>query len=71
MHARACFVLSLTTDFATFFQSLLRGRFLRHERPVEDERPPSIAASELVQLRQRHTVSGLRCAYFPTHHISS
>ncbi|XAR52308.1 Ubiquitin--protein ligase [Bertholletia excelsa] len=41
-------------------QSLLRGRFLRSERPVEDERPPSVAASELVQLRQRHTVSGLR-----------
>ncbi|KAK0593127.1 hypothetical protein LWI29_031479 [Acer saccharum] len=45
----------------TFFQSLLRGRFLRgNERPVEEERPPSMAASELVQLRQRHTVSGLR-----------
>ncbi|PSR98060.1 Protein neuralized like [Actinidia chinensis var. chinensis] len=41
-------------------QSLLRGRFLRNERPVEEERPPSMAASELVQLRQRHTVSGLR-----------
>ncbi|THG11285.1 uncharacterized protein LOC114278766 isoform X2 [Camellia sinensis] len=41
-------------------QSLLRGRFLRNERPVEDERPPSVAAGELVQLRQRHTVSGLR-----------
>ncbi|KAI7753052.1 hypothetical protein M8C21_016807, partial [Ambrosia artemisiifolia] len=40
-------------------QSLLRGRFLRNERPVEEERP-SVAASELVQLRQRHTVSGLR-----------
>ncbi|PHT61931.1 putative protein phosphatase 2C 55 [Capsicum annuum] len=41
-------------------QSLLRGRFL-HERPAEEERPPSIAASELVQLRQCNTVSGLRC----------
>ncbi|XP_052199419.1 uncharacterized protein LOC127806270 isoform X2 [Diospyros lotus] len=41
-------------------QSLLRGRFLRNERPTEDERRPSLAASELVQLRQRHTVSGLR-----------
>ncbi|XP_047319951.1 uncharacterized protein LOC124923981 isoform X2 [Impatiens glandulifera] len=40
-------------------QALLRGRFLRNERPVENERPPSVAASELVQLRQRHTVSGL------------
>ncbi|XP_076917236.1 uncharacterized protein LOC143577229 [Bidens hawaiensis] len=41
-------------------QSLLRGRFLRNEIPVEEERPSSVAASELVQLRQRHTVSGLR-----------
>ncbi|CAL0321232.1 unnamed protein product [Lupinus luteus] len=50
------------SDFAhrNRIQSLLRGRFLRNERPVEDERPPSGAASELVQLRQRHTVSGLR-----------
>ncbi|KAK7268487.1 hypothetical protein RIF29_21186 [Crotalaria pallida] len=50
------------SDFAhrNRIQSLLRGRFLRNERPVEDERPPSRAATELVQLRQRHTVSGLR-----------
>ncbi|XP_044509182.1 uncharacterized protein LOC123228049 isoform X2 [Mangifera indica] len=51
------------SDFAhrNRIQSLLRGRFLRNnERPVEEERPPSMAASELVQLRQRHTVSGLR-----------
>uniref|UniRef100_A0A5B6Z864 RING-type domain-containing protein n=1 Tax=Davidia involucrata TaxID=16924 RepID=A0A5B6Z864_DAVIN len=50
------------SDFAhrNRIQSLLRGRFLRNERPVEDERPPSMAAGELVQLRQRHTVSGLR-----------
>lgn len=33
---------------------------MRNERPVEEERPPSNAASELVLLRQRHTVSGLR-----------
>ena len=46
------------------FQSLLRGRFLRTERPVEDERPASVAAGELLQLRQRHTVSGLRCDNF-------
>ena len=45
-------------------QSLLRGRFLRNERPVEEERPPSMAASELIQLRQRHTVSGLRYEFF-------
>ncbi|XP_065870107.1 uncharacterized protein [Euphorbia lathyris] len=50
------------SDFAhrNRIQSLLRGRFLRNERPVEEERQPSVAASELVQLRQQHTVSGLR-----------
>ncbi|KAE8679443.1 hypothetical protein F3Y22_tig00111402pilonHSYRG01469 [Hibiscus syriacus] len=50
------------SDFAhrNRIQSLLRGRFLRNERSVEEERPPSMAASELIQLRQRHTVSGLR-----------
>ncbi|GMH10222.1 hypothetical protein Nepgr_012063 [Nepenthes gracilis] len=50
------------SDFAhrNLIQSLLRGRFLRNERPIEEERPPSVAASELLQLRQRHTVSGLR-----------
>ncbi|KAJ9553656.1 hypothetical protein OSB04_017701 [Centaurea solstitialis] len=50
------------SDFAhrNRIQSLLRGRFLRNERPEEEERLPSVAASELVQLRQRHTVSGLR-----------
>ncbi|TYH73384.1 hypothetical protein ES332_D05G325500v1 [Gossypium tomentosum] len=39
--------------------SLLKGRFL-HERLVEEERPTSVAVSELNQLRQWHTVSGLR-----------
>lgn len=50
------------SDFAhrNRIQSLLRGRFLRNERPAEEERPPSMAAGELNQLRQRHTVSGLR-----------
>ncbi|XP_055825600.1 uncharacterized protein LOC129894104 isoform X2 [Solanum dulcamara] len=50
------------SDFAhcSRIQSLLRGRFLRNEGPAEEERPPSMAASELVHLRQRHTVSGLR-----------
>ncbi|KAJ4971339.1 hypothetical protein NE237_004438 [Protea cynaroides] len=50
------------SDFAhrNRIQSLLRGRFLRNERPIEDERPPSMAVRELGQLRQRHTVSGLR-----------
>ncbi|PHT52735.1 putative protein phosphatase 2C 55 [Capsicum baccatum] len=49
------------SDFAHHnqIQSLVRGRFL-HERPAEEERPPSIAASELVQLRQCNTVSELR-----------
>lgn len=45
-------------------QSLLRGRFLRNDRMVEDERPRSTAASELGLLRQRHTVSGLREGFF-------
>ncbi|KAK4855288.1 hypothetical protein QYF36_005732 [Acer negundo] len=45
-------------------QSLLRGRFLRNDRRVEDERPTSTAASELGLLRQKHTVSGLRVGFF-------
>ncbi|PKA45928.1 putative E3 ubiquitin-protein ligase XBOS34 [Apostasia shenzhenica] len=50
------------SDFAhrSRIQTLLRGRFLRNERPTEDERPPSVAAREIGQLRQRHPVSGLR-----------
>ncbi|KMS98310.1 hypothetical protein BVRB_4g093780 [Beta vulgaris subsp. vulgaris] len=50
------------SDFAhrNRIQALLRGRFLRSERITEDERPTSVAASELLQLRQQHTVSGLR-----------
>ncbi|XP_073122913.1 uncharacterized protein [Henckelia pumila] len=50
------------SDFAhrNRIQSLLRGRFLRNERPLEEESPPSVAANELNQLRQRHTVSGFR-----------
>ncbi|GAV86685.1 zf-C3HC4_3 domain-containing protein [Cephalotus follicularis] len=50
------------SDFAhrNRIQSLLRGRFLRNERFDDEERPPSMAAGELVQLRQRHPVSGLR-----------
>ncbi|KAL3649971.1 hypothetical protein CASFOL_006374 [Castilleja foliolosa] len=60
------------SDFAhrNRIQSLLRGRFLRNERPAEEERPPSMAASELNQLRQRHTVSGLREGFrFRLEHI--
>uniref|UniRef100_A0A1D1Y4X8 Uncharacterized protein n=1 Tax=Anthurium amnicola TaxID=1678845 RepID=A0A1D1Y4X8_9ARAE len=41
-------------------QSLLRGRFLRNGMPIEEERPPSMAARELGHLRQRRPVSGLR-----------
>ncbi|CAH9055483.1 unnamed protein product [Cuscuta epithymum] len=41
-------------------QSLLRGRFLRNERSIEEESLPSMAAAELVQLRNRRPVSGLR-----------
>ncbi|KAL6204901.1 hypothetical protein ACLB2K_022168 [Fragaria x ananassa] len=41
-------------------QSLLRGRFLRNGRAIENERPMSLAETELGLLRQRHTVSGLR-----------
>ncbi|KAF0911498.1 hypothetical protein E2562_011144 [Oryza meyeriana var. granulata] len=41
--------------------ALLRGRFLRNGGlPEEERRPPSTAATELGQLRQRHPVSGLR-----------
>lgn len=45
-------------------QSLLRGRFLRNNRTVADERPTSVADSELGLLRQRQTVSGLREGFF-------
>ncbi|KAJ7543440.1 hypothetical protein O6H91_09G038500 [Diphasiastrum complanatum] len=41
-------------------QSFLRGRFLRTGPRVEEDRPPSSAAGELGQLRQRRAVSGLR-----------
>ncbi|CAN6477010.1 unnamed protein product [Victoria cruziana] len=53
------------SDFAhrNRIQSLLRGRFLRNGRSDTEERPPSVAARELSQLRQRHTVSGLRDSF--------
>ncbi|CAN6887711.1 unnamed protein product [Brassica oleracea] len=41
-------------------QLLLRRRFLRNEPRTDEVRAPSMAASELRQLRDRHTVSGLR-----------
>ncbi|KAJ0263734.1 hypothetical protein HA466_0022010 [Hirschfeldia incana] len=50
------------SDFAhrNRIQLLLRRRFLRNEPPAEEARTPSMAASELRQLRERHTVSDLR-----------
>ncbi|XP_011089974.1 uncharacterized protein LOC105170765 [Sesamum indicum] len=50
------------SDFAhrNRIQALLRGRFLRNQEVVPDERPSSVAATELGLLRQRHTVSDLR-----------
>lgn len=47
-----------------FLQSLLRGRFLRNGRSVDNERSASLAESELGLLRQRNTVSGLRYYLF-------
>ncbi|XP_062217105.1 uncharacterized protein LOC133917128 isoform X2 [Phragmites australis] len=41
-------------------QSVLRGRFFRSGRPMNDERPISVAARELGQLRQSHPDSRLR-----------
>ncbi|KAL6635393.1 hypothetical protein ACP70R_028064 [Stipagrostis hirtigluma subsp. patula] len=42
-------------------QGLLRGRFLRNVvLPVEEERPPSVAARELGQLRQSHRMPSSR-----------
>ncbi|XP_010452342.1 PREDICTED: uncharacterized protein LOC104734456 [Camelina sativa] len=50
------------SDFAhrNRIQSLLRGRFLRNEQPAVQERTPSMASRELLLLRERQTVSGLR-----------
>ncbi|KAL7127188.1 hypothetical protein ABFS83_14G238500 [Erythranthe nasuta] len=49
------------SDFAhrNRIQALLRGRFLRNERLVLDERPSSVAVTEIGLLKQR-TVSDLR-----------
>jgi hypothetical protein len=41
-------------------QALLRGRFLRNDRPIDNNRSTSIAESELSLLRQKQTVSCLR-----------
>ena len=47
-------------------QGLLRGRFLRNGAlPVEEERPPSVAARELGQLMQSHRTLTLRLAFLP------
>lgn len=48
-----------TFAYRNRIQSLLRGRFLRSERLIEQD-SRSLAASELGILRRRHTVSGLR-----------
>ncbi|CAI0452751.1 unnamed protein product [Linum tenue] len=45
-------------------QSLLRGRFLRNGRMIENERPRSTAARELGLLRERHSVADLREGLF-------
>ncbi|XP_027910364.1 uncharacterized protein LOC114169423 isoform X2 [Vigna unguiculata] len=45
-------------------QALLRGRFLRNDRPVDNNRPLSVAESELGFLRRKQTVSGLREGFF-------
>ncbi|XP_074573020.1 uncharacterized protein LOC141829451 [Curcuma longa] len=46
-------------------QSMLRGRFLRNGVVAQDDqaRPPSIAESELGQLREHQQVSGLRVGF--------
>ncbi|KAL3691482.1 hypothetical protein R1sor_005133 [Riccia sorocarpa] len=41
-------------------QYLLRGRYFRNAAPLVEYRPPSSAAGEIGQLRQRRAVSGLR-----------
>ncbi|XP_061345373.1 uncharacterized protein LOC133291176 [Gastrolobium bilobum] len=45
-------------------QALLRGRFLRNDRSIDNNRSMSIAESELGLLRQKQTVSGLREGFF-------
>ncbi|KAI4322338.1 hypothetical protein L6164_022043 [Bauhinia variegata] len=45
-------------------QALLRGRFLRNDILIDNNRPTSVAESELGLLRQKQTVSGLREGFF-------
>lgn len=47
-------------------QSLLKGRFLRNKTYNREEKPSSLAASELGILRQKQTVSGLREGFLST-----
>ncbi|KAK1373548.1 Ring/U-Box superfamily protein [Heracleum sosnowskyi] len=47
-------------------QSLLKGRFLRNKPYNREEKPSSLAASELGILRQKQTVSGLREGFLST-----
>ncbi|KAG4133718.1 hypothetical protein ERO13_D08G113308v2 [Gossypium hirsutum] len=52
-------------------ESLLRGRFL-HEIPAEEERPPSMAVSELNQLSHNSEVKyPLACYFIRMCYISS
>ncbi|TYG38021.1 hypothetical protein ES288_D13G188400v1 [Gossypium darwinii] len=54
----------LTGDYSKISKtSLLKGRFL-HERPVEEERPPLVAVSELNQLSHYSKVKYLLAYYF-------
>ncbi|KAB2016464.1 hypothetical protein ES319_D08G098800v1 [Gossypium barbadense] len=50
-------------SYGSWFESLLRGRFL-HERPVEEERQPSVAVSELNQLSHYSEVKYPLAFYF-------
>jgi hypothetical protein len=62
----SCMLLFLFCLKPAVLQGLLRGRFLRNGAlPVEEERPPSVAARELGQLRQSHRAPTLRLAFLP------
>jgi len=56
------FAVAIDDCLLTYFQALLRGRFLRNDRSNGNNRSTSIAESELGLLRQKQTVSGLRYA---------
>lgn len=56
------FALAIDDYLLKYFQALLRGRFLRNDRSIDNNKSTSIAESELGLLRQKQTVSGLRYA---------